>query len=215
MRAGTVILWRHGQTDWNAEQRLQGQSDIPLNATGRAQAAVAADALLAYRPTVVVASDLGRARETGAMLADKLGVTMFTDARLRERGFGEFEGRTHEDMAERWPRAFAQWRAGLDPDGIGAEPRVALGERMREAVADWSSRHDAETTVVFASHGAAIATCVIAMLGLDVAGWRGIGGLNNCHWSVLRPASGDPGWRLAGHNIGAPSPDFPLGAPIV
>lgn len=95
-----VTLVRHGETAWNADGRWQGHAHVPLNAVGRRQAALLADHL-AQTGTLfarVVASDSVRARETGALLAARLGLTLSVDARLRELDIGEWQGLTSEEV---------------------------------------------------------------------------------------------------------------------
>ncbi|QGH69790.1 histidine phosphatase family protein [Pseudactinotalea sp. HY158] len=215
MSAGTVILWRHGQTDYNAEGRLQGQIDIPLNDVGRAQAALAAEQLALLEPAAIVSSDLSRAVETGRALGELTGLDVTTDERLRERSFGIWEGRTHTEMRAEWPDAFAQWRRGAHPEGIDAESREELGERLVAAVGEIAGRYERSDTVVLVAHGAAIATGITALLGQNPEGWRGIAGLGNCHWSTLQPYGGQPAWRLTGHNVGVPVRDFTSAGRIV
>ena len=95
MTAGTLVLVRHGRTEYNAAQRLQGQVDIPLDDVGRWQAEVGAQALLArFSPTAIVSSDLQRAAATAQYLGDAVGLEVAYDARLRERSFGAWEGLT-------------------------------------------------------------------------------------------------------------------------
>lgn len=202
MSAANVILWRHGQTDYNAAGKLQGQIDIPLNSTGKAQAREAAAVLALLRPTAIITSDLSRAADTADALAEVAGLDVVVDERLRERSFGLWEGLTHADIREGWPDAFAQWRTGGHPDGIDAETRMDLGVRFAECINEWAPRFETSDTVVFVAHGAAIGTGISSLLGQDPDGWRGISGISNCHWSTLEPYSGDPGWRLTGHNVG-------------
>ena len=103
MSASTVLLWRHGQTDYNASGKLQGQVDIALNEIGRAQAVAAAEVLMRVEPARIVSSDLSRAHATAQTLAERVGVPVHLDERLRERGFGQWEGLTHPEIAEQWP----------------------------------------------------------------------------------------------------------------
>ncbi len=215
MRAGTVLLWRHGQTDYNAEGRLQGQVDIPLNELGRAQARAAAEVLAALEPAAIVSSDLSRALDTGRVLGELTGLEVETDARLRERSFGIWEGLTHAEMRAQWPAEFATWRRGGHPEGIGAESREELGERLVAAVGEIAGRFETSDTIVLVAHGAAIATGITALLGQNPEGWRGIAGLGNCHWSTLQPYGGEPAWRLTGHNVGVPVRDFTSAGRIV
>src|ERR1035437_10930157 len=109
-----LLLWRHGQTQWNVEGRFQGQSDIPLDAGGQQQAERAARLLAALRPDVIIASGLGRALATAAPLARLTGLTVTTDKDLRERQGGAWEGLTDAEIRARYPAEHAQW---LAPDG--------------------------------------------------------------------------------------------------
>ena len=100
-----LILWRHGQTDHNLVGRVQGQVDIPLNATGLAQAAAAARILASPRPDRIVSSPLSRARTTAQILADLTGLDIEVEADLIERSFGVWEGLDRAAMMDGWPKA--------------------------------------------------------------------------------------------------------------
>ncbi|HLS00885.1 MAG TPA: histidine phosphatase family protein [Beutenbergiaceae bacterium] len=202
MSLANVILWRHGQTDYNAAGKLQGQVDIPLNATGISQATQAAAVLSGVRPSVVITSDLSRAADTAKYLAEQTGVETIVDTRLRERSFGDWEGLTRQEIHQRWPDEYEVWRRGGHPQGINAESRGDLGARIAEAVDEWAREFEISDTVVFVGHGAAISSGITTLLGQDPESWRGISGLSNCHWSVLEPGAGQPKWRLTGHNVG-------------
>ncbi len=110
-----LIVIRHGETAWNRERRLQGQLDIPLNETGRAQARALATALAGEPIDAVYASDLSRAMATAAPLAEVLGLQVRPDARLRERSYGTLQGKTYAEVAEYLPEDFARWQARV-PD---------------------------------------------------------------------------------------------------
>lgn len=202
MSVANVILWRHGQTDYNAAGRLQGQIDIPLNATGIAQATEAAKVLARTEPSAIVTSDLSRAVDTAEALANLLKVDVVIDERLRERSFGDWEGLTRDEILQGWPEAFAQWRSGEHPSGVNAESRADLGTRFAECVNEWSRKYEISDTVIYVAHGAAISTGITSLLGQNPEEWRGISGLSNCHWSVLEHYSGEPGWQLTRHNVG-------------
>lgn len=121
-QATRLLLIRHGQTDWNAQTRLQGHSDIPLNAEGHAQAAQLAAVLQGEALDHVYASDLQRAADTARPLALSTGAPLSLDAGLRERAFGCFEGERFADIEQRWPDAAARWRGrdpAFAPDGGG------------------------------------------------------------------------------------------------
>ncbi|MFH5823805.1 histidine phosphatase family protein [Georgenia sp. AZ-5] len=204
MTAGTVVLWRHGQTEYNASLRLQGQSDIALNATGRRQAAAAAEVLAALEPTRIITSDLVRAQETAQVLAGVAGVQATRDVRLRERSFGVWEGLTGAEIETGWPAEYAAWRRGQEPEGVGAESRAGCGVRVAEAVEEVADELDRDDVLVVVAHGAAITCGQTVLLGLEPGGWFGFTGLENCRWSTMHPNRGrEPAWRLAGYNIGA------------
>ncbi len=206
MTAGTVLLVRHGQTEWNATGRLQGQADIELDMTGVGQAARAAVAIARLGPTAVVASDLRRAAATAETIAAAAGLPVEIDARFRERSFGAWEGMVHAEIESGWPAEYRTWSGGGQPDGVDLEPRGDVGRRVAAAVVDHAARLGEDETLVAVTHGAAIGAGVSALLGLDAGEWNGISGLGNCLWSVLRPTrSGTPAWRLHAHNIAAPS----------
>jgi len=106
-----ILLIRHGETAWNAERRLQGHLDIPLNDEGERQAALLAGALAGEPLDLLVASDLHRAHQTAQAVADRRGLTVAIDPALRERGYGGFEGLLYSEIEERFPREFAAWQA--------------------------------------------------------------------------------------------------------
>nr|BFF21014.1 hypothetical protein GCM10025730_45350 [Promicromonospora thailandica] len=135
MTAGTIVLLRHARTAYNAGLRLQGQIDIPLDEVGRWQAEQGATALAAsHKASLVVSSDLERARHTAEAYARHIGVDVETDAGLRERSFGIWEGLTDAEIAERWPEEHAVWRGGGEPPVEGVESKSVVARRMEEAV---------------------------------------------------------------------------------
>ncbi|MFC0002698.1 histidine phosphatase family protein [Micromonospora siamensis] len=195
-----LIVWRHGNTEWNATSRVQGQTDVPLNDLGREQARAAAPLLAALRPDAIVASDLRRAADTAAALAGVTGLPVTSDDRLRERHFGQWQGLFLTEAAERFPDEFARWRAG-DPDpGAGLETLDDLGKRVAAAFVDAAAAAPGGTVVV-TSHGGAARQGVGHLLGWDHAVLRTFGGLANCHWTELR-FDDTRGWQLRAHNVG-------------
>lgn len=204
MSGGRLLLWRHARTEYNASARLQGQVDIPLDDVGRWQARTAAAALLArHAPTRIVSSDLGRALQTAEALGRMADVAVEIEPRVRERGFGEWEGLSGAEIAQRWPDDYALWRAGGEPTRVGAETRLQVAQRTAEAIAELTGAMNRDDTLVVVSHGAAISSAVAELLGMP-AQWRGIAGMHNAHWAELVPSSGDvlPAWRLVGYNLG-------------
>ena len=141
-----LALIRHGTTDWNAEQRVQGHTDIPLNDTGRSQARALAARLQAEKWDRIYASDLSRARETAEIVAAAVGLPVQIDPRLREMSCGQMEGTTEADRVARWG---SDWRA-LD---LGIESRQAITGRGLAFVRHVLAAHPDERVLVF-SHGA-------------------------------------------------------------
>jgi probable phosphoglycerate mutase len=196
-----LVLWRHGITDWNAGERVQGQTDTPLNDRGREQAADAARRLAARRPAAIVASDLRRAADTAAALAALTDLPVRLDPRLRERHFGQWQGLTITEIAERYPAEHVRWRAGDDDVGCGVESLSDMAKRVGSALRE-AADAAAGGTVVVATHGGSARHGIGELLGWSPeVSWTLIG-LANCHWSELRL---DPvhGWRLRAHNVSA------------
>jgi len=153
MEVTRIIAIRHGETAWNAESRLQGQLDIPLNALGRRQAAALAGALRDEGLSAVVASDLGRAWHTAQALAGPLGLPLVADPGLRERGFGLLEGHTYSQIDANWPDEARRWRS-REPDfaPTGAESLRTFYARSVAAAERWAAAH-AGRTIALVSHG--------------------------------------------------------------
>jgi len=188
------VLWRHGQTIWNVERRFQGQTDIPLDDTGEAQAEYAARRLATLRPDVIFSSDLTRAAGTAAPLAKLTGLAVILDKDLRERSGGSWEGLTDREIAERYPAERASWNP---PDG---EPTTAVADRVAGAL-----RRVADTVAdgglaVVVSHGAALRLGMARILGLAEDVFGVLGPLSNCAWSVV--GLRNDRWRLLEHNAG-------------
>lgn len=209
MSARRLVLWRHGQTLWNAENRHQGQIDIPLNDVGREQARHAAQTLLAMKPTHVIASDLERALETGRILADLAGVSLSTDERLRETFAGEWQGMTRDEIVAKYPADYAAWGGDSEIRPGGGETRWEVSQRVVAAIEDALLNIPAGGTLVVASHGGALRSALGRLLGLDPRQWTILGVLANAQWSVLSeldenmPKLPDLKWRLQEYNAGS------------
>jgi len=144
---------RHGETAWNAEGRVQGQTDVPLSATGEAQARALVAALAGERFAALYASDLTRVRQTAAPAARALGLEVRLDASLRERHYGKFETLTYAEARERHPADYARFR-DKDPhyDFGSGESLLGFNARAIAGVAAIARRHAGETVLVF-THG--------------------------------------------------------------
>lgn len=150
----TLCLVRHGETAWNAERRIQGQLDLPLNDTGLAQAEAAAAALAAQDFAAVYCSDLGRARETARPIAERLGLALQSDVRLRERHYGGFQGLTYSEAEQRYPDDYLRF-AARDADFAlpdGGESLTTFARRVHDTLADLAARYAGQRVVVV-THG--------------------------------------------------------------
>ena len=163
-----MLVVRHGQTTWNAEKRWQGRADSPLSALGIAQAQWAATVLEPF--DLVVTSDLSRARDTGAIIADVLGARVEAEPDLAERDVGEWTGLTFDEIEEGWPGALAN---GGHPNGWEADDTVA--DRAIGALERIAKAHPDERVLVI-THGGLIRS-IYRRLGLDTPHLANLSGL--------------------------------------
>ena len=203
-----LVIWRHGQTDWNIENRFQGHSDIPLNSVGHYQAEHAAKILEAMGATRIIASDLIRAQQTAEKLSALTGLPVETDARLRETNGGNWEGKTGLENRANDSARFIGWISGDDgPAGEIGERRSEVA--LRAEAAAHATLQSAEGTVVFVTHGGTARCLLGKLLGLNFADWSSLGGLSNAQWSVLEYSKYLNRWTLSEHNAGSiPEPVF-------
>ncbi|WP_395405662.1 histidine phosphatase family protein [Pseudoduganella sp. UC29_106] len=153
----SIILIRHGETEWNAVRRLQGHIDIPLSEVGRRQALALGRALAGEQIDAIISSDLGRARQTAEAVVAHHGLPLQMDPALRERAYGVFEGLLYTEIAERYPIEFAEWQA-RDVDSIMphgnrlAESFRQFYERCTGAIAGWAAQWPGKT-IALVAHG--------------------------------------------------------------
>jgi len=196
-----IILWRHGQTEWNVANKFQGHTDIPLNAVGEFQAQHAAPMLAAINPTMIIASDLMRAQSTAHELVKITGLEVQTDARLRETNCGNWEGLTGDEIRKVDLDNLRQWSIGGDnPAGGIGERRSEVGARGVAAINSALAGKDNQRLVV-ATHGGTARTIIGTYLDLPIPFWSRIGGLSNAQWSILEESP--KGWLLVEHNAGS------------
>jgi len=205
-----VVLWRHGQTDWNVENRFQGHSDIPLNKVGQYQASEAAQVLAALRPDRIISSDLIRAQETAAALAALTDITVEINPNLRETDGGLWEGKLASENRATHGELFANWYEGGDePAGVTGERRSDVAKRAVAVIEKETTNFSG--TIVFVTHGGTVRSVLGSILKLPIAQWGVIGGLSNACWSILELTKHHTGsrWYLAEHNAGSlPEPVF-------
>ena len=154
----TIGIVRHGITDWNEQRISQGQTDVPLNATGKQQAMAIAERLAAEEPwDIIVSSDLLRAKETAETISAKLGVPIsHFDERIREIFCGEIEGTTEAARLEKWG---PDWR-NLD---LGMEKREDVAKRGAEFVLEITEHYKGKR-ILMVSHGALIGLTLQSLL---------------------------------------------------
>jgi probable phosphoglycerate mutase len=188
-----LCIVRHGETAWNAEHRVQGQLDVPLNAIGQAQALAASKVLSKEKFDAIYSSDLTRARQTAAPTAGMLSLKVLFEKDLRERHYGIFERLTYAEVKVRFPEDYARFEA--------RDPEYAF--RTGEALKDFSARsiaaisriigkHENQNILVF-THGGVLDMLYRHITGLSLSAERKFGipnaGLNRVEVSVA-------GWQV-------------------
>ena len=170
-----LCIVRHGETAWNAEHRVQGQLDVPLNAIGHAQALAASKVLAIEKFSAIYSSDLSRARQTAEPTASRLAMKVFLDPDLRERHYGIFERLTYAEVKKMFPRDYARFEA-RDPDYA-----FRTGESLRDfsvrsigVISRIADRHPAESILVF-THGGVLDKLYRHVTGLPLSAERKFG----------------------------------------
>ena len=185
-----LLLVRHGETDWNASGRYQGQMDIPLNTAGLEQAAILAERLRGYPIDAIYASDLARAWQTAQALSLAQGLEPRLEPRLRELSFGDWQGLTYQQIGELDPEALAAWnRDRVTYRPPGGESLGAMAARVEDLLDEIRQTYQ-HGTVALVSHGGTIRTILCVLLGHPLAAywqfevdntaiaeieWRGLG----------------------------------------
>lgn len=204
MPLSRLIFLRHGQTANNFELRIQGSLNTDLNDVGRQQAADVAVQLSNLGITRIIASDLSRAFETARIVGGVIRLEVETDERLRERGYGVWEGLTSEEIKANNPDAWVRWRNGEEPGAPGVQTRDENGELVAAAVADAvaeAEKSDKPETILVVSHGSAIVDGLMVMMGQKPSSWNILQGMDNCHWAMVTPRPrANPKWRIQSYN---------------
>jgi probable phosphoglycerate mutase len=192
METSRLCLVRHGETAWNAEGRVQGQLDVPLNQTGFAQARALARVLSKEAFSAIYSSDLTRARQTAQPIADLLKQKVVLNESLRERHYGAFQGMTYTEASERIPEGYARFKA-KDPayDFGTGESLSRFNERALACIHDLVEKHAGEN-LLLVTHGGVlemvyrhatgrglstprdfeIPNAALNRIEIDAAGWR-------------------------------------------
>jgi len=190
------LLIRHGQTDWNVSGRIQGQSDVPLNAVGEQQVAALSKGLASTSIDAVYTSDLTRARTTAEVMVDPHGLDVQMEPRLREVHFGEWEGFTYDELLDRIPGFAEDWDA-WNADRVhrappGGESLLQFSERVEAALEDVRAAHE-DGTVALVSHGGSIRMTFCVLMGLPLTSY----------------------WQMSVHNTGVSEIEMRERGPVV
>ncbi len=157
MKNKNIYLIRHGETDWNREQRFQGQTDIPLNQTGKEQAQSIIPLMSRLKIEIVYSSNLSRAFETAQIATSDLNLKIQKDVRLRETNIGEAEGLTFDQLENKFGTdGISRWRSyeerDLDFKYPNGESKRQMMFRIREVILEIAQNSDQQNIAVFA-HG--------------------------------------------------------------
>ena len=181
---GRLLIGRHGETEWNAEGRIQGHTDVSLSEKGRYQARAVAHRLANTPIELAYCSDLSRSYETAQIILGERDVPLHLTQQLREYHKGVFEGLTAAEMKTRYPQLYA---ASLLPDldfaPTGGESIRQSSARMAGLIADIRERHQTETALIV-GHGGSLRAVIVSLLGLPLeATWRFV--MANCGLSII------------------------------
>ena len=181
---GKVYIVRHGETEWNAQGRIQGHTDVPLSEQGRRQAQLVARRLRGVTFDAAFASDLSRTRETAETILEGTGVALNTTPQLREYHKGVFEGLTVHEYARQYP---GQYQASLVNDldfaPTGGESIRETQTRMGTFVDEMMKRHLTDTVLVV-GHGGSLRSLIVKLLALPLeANWKFV--MGNCALSLI------------------------------
>jgi len=161
-----LILVRHGESEWNAQRRYQGQANVPLSGLGKRQAELVAERLAGQKIDAVYASDLIRAWETASAIAEKSGLNVLPEPRLRELKFGVLEGLTFEEAQAQYPQMIAAWLEDFNQPPEGAETIDLFNARIVSFLEELKAKHD-EQVVLLVGHGGSLSEILRVALGLS------------------------------------------------
>jgi len=165
----TILLTRHGQTEWNREERFRGRMDLPLNSTGERQAEALAERLAAFPVSAIYSGPLQRAQRTAEICSHRLGLPYQVLPGLLDVDYGQWQGLSPAEVADRYPEQYRQWRdAPAQVRFPGGESFAEMQARAVAALEDVISRHSGQTVVLVAHMGVNKAL-LCAVLGLDLS----------------------------------------------
>lgn len=186
-----LLLVRHGETEWNREQRAQGQTDVPLNGNGRRQAQALAGRLRNHNIGALHSSDLARASQTAAILATALGLHLRLSAAWREIDLGEWAGLSHSEIETCFPEELAALDRGEDIARGGGETLGALRARAAAEFERLAQIHQGQSVLVV-SHGGTLKALICHLIRLDLGCQRRLSAGGNTGLSIVEFDSGQP-----------------------
>lgn len=197
----TLVVMRHGRTEWNESGRAQGHADIELDEVGHTQAKAAAQVLAQLAPVRIWSSDLSRARRTADALAEATGLTPELLPALREYDVGERTGLTLDEFEAGFPDEYAAWVAGNDSTPVsGAESHADVRDRIVPALRACLDALGPGETGIVVGHGASLRIGVAGLLGWPHESHETLAGMDNCGWLRLREHSRFGHLQLASYN---------------
>lgn len=186
----TILLLRHGQTDWNKAGKWQGHTDIPLNETGLQQAAALGERMSVWPIDTIYTSDLQRCVQTAVPLANALGLQLIETKIWRERDVGDFSGLTGEQARAHYPEIWAKATRGMiDPPN--GEPFAEVQNRAWRALESVTAVHEQGTVAVF-SHGGLLHALLGQVMGIDPAVYGRFSMRGNTGLSIIEVNSRGP-----------------------
>jgi alpha-ribazole phosphatase len=207
---GLFYLLRHGETEWNAENRLCGSTDVPLSAAGRRQAKSLAEHLNSIPFEALYSSPLKRALETACLISASVGLQPIADARLVELDYGQWEGKTLAEIIENDPKTFRAWDA--NPAQVappGGESGLEAQQRVVSFLDFLAARHP-QSNVLVVSHKTVCRLAICHVLGMSPSEYRRRLVLNNAALSIIQTQP--YGWQLITFNDTSHLSDEGLGA---
>lgn len=189
-----IILVRHGQTKWNSEGRVQGRTDIPLNARGMAQAEAVGEWLSGRKIDAVYASPLMRAHDTAKAIADRQGVCVKLLGEMIEIDFGLWEGKTKRELAAEFPEFWTDWSWHLDEQKsamMQAESAYMILERTKRAIDAVMDENAKDATAVIVSHTMPIKLLMADAVGIPLENMRQVK-VDNCGVCEIELHKGEP-----------------------
>ena len=181
------ILVRHGQTEWNNEERAQGHMDIPLNARGLAQAALAGGRLAPVHFDAAYCSDLSRVVATAEQIMQGRDIPLNKLKKLREKSFGDLEGITFKELRERHPDVYKKiFQENIHFAPPGGESDLEVHNRVKEVADELLAQHaNSGGNILVVAHGGSLRALIVSLMDMRTEYmWRFH--MNNCGISVVR-----------------------------